>query len=764
MRESSNYRSITAFGPSRFPVKNRGIFFAMKDILKGVMYGSIFTVPFVLLIVSGSLFFPYITGKNFAFRLLVEVGFASWLLLALYEPAYRPRWSWILASIASLVGVMFFANLFGEYAPKSFWSNYERMEGWITLLHFFLYFLVLGSVLSTEKLWSRFFNVSLAAAGIMSLYALGQVAGVVEVSQGTVWRVDGRLGNSSYLGVYMLFQMFIAAWLYLRTTRTEWKVLYGGLFILFAFVLFHTGTRGATLGLVGGGGLAFLYLAYAAPAGASIKKWALGALLTLVVLVGGLISLQDTSFVKENAILNRFTNISLSEGSIRFAVWQVALEGVKEHPILGWGQENFNYVFNKYYNPALYAAEPWYDRTHNIFLDWLIAGGIIGLLAYLSILVSVLWAAVLRPAFDRLRSGRPDEKFFKVTEQALILGLLAAYTFHNLFVFDNLASWIFYAIVLALVHQRVARPLPAIEKYKMDKNVLERMVVPSVIVLALGAVYFVNVPGYLAAQDIIDSYRVNTVDEKMSRFQTALNRGSFADQEITEQFAQSFGPIVNNSELSTAKKLEIVGAVEAALEKLKSQKPGDARIHLVSSNFYRMTGDQAKALAELNRAAELSPRKPAILEEIGLVHVVAGNKEAAVSTLRRAYELDTRNNTARVRLAAALVNNGQAEEAEALIGSDVVTHGGDLWYALASDQLIITIAYQEKRYDLLRRIMSARVEIDPTRTDYRINLAAVYYETRELDKAVEVLEKAIEDIPSFKTEGQKLIDQIKSEQ
>jgi len=743
---------------------NRGIFFVMKDILKGVMYGSIFTIPFVLLIVSGSLFFPYITGKNFAFRLLVEIGFTAWLLLALYDHTYRPRWSWILAAIAGLVGVMFFANLFGEYAPKSFWSNYERMEGWVTLLHFFLYFLVLGSALSTEKLWNRFFNVSLVAAGIMSLYALGQVAGFTDVSQGAAWRVDGRLGNSSYLGVYMLFQMFIAAWLYLRTTRIEWKMLYGGLFILFAFILFNTGTRGATLGLVGGGGLAFLYLAYAASAGARIRKWALGALVVLVVLAGGLFSLRETSFVKETAVLSRFTNISLSEGNIRFAVWQVALEGVKERPILGWGQENFNYVFNKYYKPSLYAAEPWYDRTHNIFMDWLIAGGVIGLLAYLAILTSALWVAVIRPAFARLRSGRTDEKYFSVTEQALILGLLAAYTFHNLFVFDNLASWIFYAVILALVHQRVARPIAVVENYRPNNEIIERMVAPLTILVALVAVYLVNVPSFLAAGDIIATYRASTVDDKLSLFQKALGRGSFADQEITEQFAQSFGPIVSNPELPATKRLEIIGAVDAEFKKLENKKPGDARIHLVHSNFYRMAGDQAKALAELNRALELSPQKSDILEELGLLYVIEGNKEAAVSSLRRAYELDTNNSIARVRLAAALLNNKQTLEADVLLDPAVVTKGSDLWHAIASDQLIITIAHQEKRYDLLLRIMTARTEIDPTRTDYRINLAAIYYETGEFAKAIEVLEKAIKDIPSFKTEGQKLIAQIKSEQ
>ena len=259
----------------------------MKDFLKWTMYGAVFLVPFVLLIVSSSMFFPYITGKNFSFRILVEVAFAAWVLLALIDKAYRPQLSYILYAILGLVGVMFIANLFGEYAPKSFWSNYERMEGWVTLVHFLMYFIVLGSILKTEKIWNQFFNIALVPAVIMSLYALGQTAGVIDISQGGQWRVDARLGNSTYLGVYMLFHMFIAAWMFVRAKSNGLRYMYGGLFFLFAFILFNTGTRGAVLGLIGGSVLAFSYLALMAPKGASIKKWALGGLVAVVLVAGG---------------------------------------------------------------------------------------------------------------------------------------------------------------------------------------------------------------------------------------------------------------------------------------------------------------------------------------------------------------------------------------------------------------------------------------------------------------------------------------------
>ena len=70
----------------------------------------------------------------------------------------------------------------------------------------------------------------------------------------------------------------------------------------------------------------------------------------------------------------------------------MAIKGFKEKPILGWGQEGFNYVFNKYYDPALYPYEPWYDRAHNAFLDWLMAGGLPAFLLYLALFVTAIVA------------------------------------------------------------------------------------------------------------------------------------------------------------------------------------------------------------------------------------------------------------------------------------------------------------------------------------------------------------------------------------
>ena len=46
----------------------------MTTAVRYVVLGALFLIPFIPLYVANSLFFPFITGKGFAFRILVEVA------------------------------------------------------------------------------------------------------------------------------------------------------------------------------------------------------------------------------------------------------------------------------------------------------------------------------------------------------------------------------------------------------------------------------------------------------------------------------------------------------------------------------------------------------------------------------------------------------------------------------------------------------------------------------------------------------------------
>ena len=93
-------------------------------MLRGAVYAGLFAILFIPLFVSDSLFFPFITGKNFAFRIIVEIGAALWLVLWLRESALRTKRSWLSIAIVAFLAVFCLADFFGVSPYRSFWSNY----------------------------------------------------------------------------------------------------------------------------------------------------------------------------------------------------------------------------------------------------------------------------------------------------------------------------------------------------------------------------------------------------------------------------------------------------------------------------------------------------------------------------------------------------------------------------------------------------------------------------------------------------------------
>lgn len=183
-----------------------------NKIINHTLVFGLFLVLFLPFIVADSQLFPFITGKGFVFRILVEILFGVWLVGLVWNAELRPRFSWIMGTVLTFVVIIAAADIFGVSPYKSFWSNFERMEGLVTLLHLLAYFLIAGTVLNIRSRWQAFFNISVVASVMMSIYAFFQLGGEIVINQGGV-RVDGTFGNAAYLAVYMLFNFFITTFL-----------------------------------------------------------------------------------------------------------------------------------------------------------------------------------------------------------------------------------------------------------------------------------------------------------------------------------------------------------------------------------------------------------------------------------------------------------------------------------------------------------------------------------------------------------------------
>lgn len=712
----------------------------MKDILKAVVFGCLFAVPFLTLYVENDYFFPFITGKNFGFRIIVDIAFAAWIILALYDVKYRPKFSGIFWSFSALLVVMFFANLFGVHPRSSFWSNFERMDGYVSLVHTFMYMLMLGSMLQSKKHWNYLLNTSLLVSFAVALYGLAQYGGLVE---GTT-RIESRLGNAAYMAIYMLFHIFVAFWLFVETKDIYKKIGYILMAAMFTFVLVETGTRGTAVGLAVGVTVMSGYIGLFGVQFKEYRKYAIGGFVLLIIAVSAFVLGRDTEIVQSNQNLARIANISLDDLTIRATIWGMAWDGVKERPVLGYGQSNFNYVFNQNYDPGLYAQEQWFDRSHNIFMDWLVTGGFLGLIAYLSIFGWCAYYLFVRPIINK------DDETFTVMERGVLLGILAGYFTHNLVVFDNIISYIFFAMMLGLIHSRVGVMSPAVSKFKLDQVIINQVAVPVMSVLLISSFYFFHLPGMLAAADIIDAFVERDPNMRLAEFKSAIERDSFAHQEITEQLSQQTIGVVRDPNLPQEVKLAFANYTEEQLMRLVAEKPGDARIHVFIGTYYRSINQIDKAAEQMAIARSLSPNKQAIIHQQAFIELSRGNNEVARDMLKESYELDTRNLEAKEYYAASLFYVPGEITPRDLMNDEATK------FRFAKSDFIISSATQANDFDFVAMMYQYRVDQEPdARQNWRntpqnwASLAYAYYRNGDKENALRVLEESKTVVPTM---------------
>lgn len=693
----------------------------MKNVLRYLVLGGLFIIPFLPLYVEYGFFFPFITGKGFAFRIIVEVIAVSWLVLMLLEPKYRPRFSPLLCIYGALVLWMVVANMLGVNPHKAFWSNFERMDGWVTLAHVFVFFIVSGAVLTADKLWQKWWQTFIAGAGIVSAYAVLQLSGLLAIHQSGV-RVDATIGNAAYLAAYLLFAIPVTLW---QALVSKGVVRYGLLLLTLVeiVILFATATRGALIGFVVA---VFAGLVYALwELKGKSRKLIIGILIASITTVSLFVALRDTPFITADPTLSRIASISTKELGVRFTLWGMGIQGALERPITGWGQEGFNYIYNANYKPELFAQEPWFDRAHNVYLDWFVAGGFPALMLFLSLLGMAVF----------LLMRRDIHPLAKICLTSALVG----YGVQGLVVFDNLFSYVPLAAILAMVHGFNAKPFKGSDsKPAMDLATVQTLVLPIAIPVGIVLVYLVNIQSMQSAHHLIQALSPwPDPQTNVSAFETALSDNSFAKQEIREQLVVMAAGAAGNQNISPDIRLKMLTLAVTEMQEQLKINPGDARLWLQLAYAYRAGGDFESAHKAIGEARRLSPVKQSLIVEDGTLYWQQKEYERAREEFVHAYELGTvRFPELSVYVSASLARLQKFNESDALL----LEHFGT---TTVNRQLLI-IAYGElEDYARLVPLLELRAREQQGDMLTLFQLATAYGASGERTKARELAQAII---------------------
>lgn len=643
----------------------------------GVWTGLILLL-FVPLIVSTQTIFPYIVGKAIYARVVIEIVFGLWIVLAYRNKSYQPPRSWILGILVIHLCLSFLAGIFGVSFQRSLWSTFERMQGVVDLAHWVAITVVLASVLRTRINWQYLLNFNLIICLVVALLGWAQDIEVGNrpfleavnipfyssfLQVRSLERLGSTLGNSAFLGTYLMVNILIALGFLIdsflkepseasvsqasrrRRNRAarEGTPFDFGKFILRLFwvatigvglwVLTLTGTRGALVGLVIGltvGGGAYLFLGREKYLKIGVSA-AIGAILVAIVL---LFALRSTSAVQaltgSNILLNRLVSVSVEDAPIksRLLTLSVAANGLASRPIFGFGPENYLIAYGRYFDADLGTVET-LDQAHNKPVEELVTKGIAGLLSYGAIWILVGWVM-----FRNVKSEGNRNLVLKLS----VAAALAAYFVQNLFLFDTPATVLQFILLLGFVvaleadlkasDAGVKRTAPAgrilesigfrlrtelgpnsppgrafgfVRKGFARSKGAQLAGLVAVVVLVPASMYFTNFRMYDAASTILRiNGRINTFDQAMRNIEDSID---------------AFEPLANYPRLilfrnapdvwgsiSETQADQMLAMVEREAGNALAVEPDNWRIYLVLATTYMRVVEQSPQKEYLDSA------------------------------------------------------------------------------------------------------------------------------------------------------------------
>ncbi len=530
----------------------------MKHTGLGVSSALVFALlPFFSL---NHFFYGDINGKFFLltfFSAVAVLVFASTLFQKKYTFSLKGRYA--LFALGALLLVQYVSTVFGVFPERSLWSDIFWSSGVLFITHLALLAIVLGELLNAKdwslvRKWVAVSSAFFALLTIVGQYGLG-------VTGTFLWaNLEGSgltLGNETYAGAYLLIAFIFGFIEYFRTEKkSTWRrVLLGSLVLTgLSPLLFNIGlllgktpilevfsnpslllgnARAssaaffALLGFLAGYGVIRTFVAEKS----KVLATYIWSALVLVVLVAG----TSLLFVSGSAVQNAYIE---SSSAARPLVWQASWNAFAEKPYLGWGPENFNHAFEENFDNRLFQEENlgeiWFERAHNVFLDTLVAQGVVGVLAFTLLTLCFIFAVY------RARK----KNLLTEMDAVLLFALVPAHLLQMQTGFDTVGSYALLALALAYV---LSLEKAMAGEGKVYPKMLVQGKAVGLVVLALASLWFITLGESARQSAIVETMQAKTPELQMKAIEKSLSRiSSF------ETLRLSYGSFVKGSLASMA--------------------------------------------------------------------------------------------------------------------------------------------------------------------------------------------------------------------
>lgn len=735
-----------------------------------IITAGIYFSFFVIFFTFKSLLFPYITSKQIPFNILMEVLLVFWLGLIIKYPSYRPKKSLVTFGLMVFLGVALVSSFTGVDFNLSFWGDVERMLGVFHLLHFFILYLLIITVMRSWKDWRFFLIFSVVISDLVGVYGIGQRFSVFYSPYGE-GRIISTIGNAAYVGAFAIFYFYFALILFFKEKEIGLKIFYIISIIINLFALLYSGTRGAYLGF--GASLLFLLILFALlKKNKKIRRIMIAgtALFILIIIFFALNS--NKPWVLNNPTLSRLTHYSMSDVTMntRFLSWKSAWLDFPNHPWLGNGYGNYASTFDKYFNPGFYiysAGETYFDRAHNNIVDITSTTGVFGLLAYLSIFIAAFYYLI--------KNWRKDK--IELSDFILLTCLIIAYFIQNLVVFDALVGYMALMVMLGYIYWLSNQE----SKNKEDKD--EKFNNKEIITLAVAGlamlfiVYQYNINPLKMLVGTIDGQRYLATGDfvkVMETYKKALSYKTILDRDSRTTFIRSIAQAQGQlAGLDRNKANEIFDyAIELAKENNKYNE-GDTMNQLVLAQVANAAANvnmdkqdkfayySAIALEAIDKSIAASPGRATNYFLKAQIYLTQGKKDKAIELLKYAVSMEEKFYESHCYLGRVLLSYNETDEGYKEMDKCIDYGGANSIYPTSYIKQLANYYIGKKDWQKTLSLLIALTTQEPQSAQNYVELSKLYQLLGDKENAIKSAQEAIELDKSLEASGQKFIDSLK---
>jgi len=599
-----------------------------------------------------AVFFPtyniFELNKIILFRVLVLVLFSLTLIkVVLYHFSFS-RQSVKLLLKSWIIPIMFilglgFTLLFSINPVQSFFGSYERQQGLISYLFYFLWFILLAfniaeikfnseqqkSKNSLTKRIERLIITATISGFLVAVYGVLQIFKIDFLfwpeSPYLTHRVLSTFGQPNFLASFLLLiiPLNLYLWSYFRSFTV--RLFFSINFLVTFICLLLTSSRGALIALALVAFIFIIYLLLSNKINQLKKRIIIFTILLMLVL--GFVSLE---IFLPGRLISIFDYQSGSFAA-RVNFYSAAADSILKKPVFGYGLENGGEQFIKYYQPdwGIYGdVNASTDRAHNLLLDILLTSGIWGLIFFI-----LFYYNFFLLAWKNIKKNKNSS-----LSLALALGA-AGYLLSLMFGFSVVAGevyfWLFLGLLVILNWEEL--DLAITSKIVLGGYLIIRKIIALLIILAtlwlvygnlkiLIADHYFNRLYYLLAQE--EYYTSLLLDEYIRQVGTIPTNQYFYDRFLGKQLAGLY-PQIRELTTQVAIRDKLITILTDLPDKGYENMLTKAEIHAVLGDF-----NTSKYYFSL--VISQTPHWPQGYLEMAKMFVLAQDSDSAIASFHSA--------------------------------------------------------------------------------------------------------------------------------